>query len=66
MQVTQLQNVSKLGEKLSEEDIDELMTDCLDEENDEGEIEYTRKYLFHFLNGYFIVNYVYSLFEKNV
>ncbi|XP_019874676.2 myosin light chain alkali-like [Aethina tumida] len=34
-------SLSSLGEKLAEEDIDELMTDCLDEENDEGEIEYT-------------------------
>ncbi|KAJ8917986.1 hypothetical protein NQ315_011439 [Exocentrus adspersus] len=29
-----------LGEKLTDDEVDELFTDCLDEENDEGEIEY--------------------------
>ncbi|XP_066147092.1 myosin light chain alkali-like [Euwallacea fornicatus] len=32
--------MSTLGEKLTEEQVDELFEDCLDEEDDEGQIEY--------------------------
>ncbi|XP_018565324.1 myosin light chain alkali-like [Anoplophora glabripennis] len=30
-----------LGEKLTDDEVDELLTDCLGEEDDEGQIEYT-------------------------
>lgn len=32
-----------LGEKLTDAEVDELFEDCLDEEDDEGEIPYERK-----------------------
>lgn len=32
-----------LGEKLTDVEVDELFEDCLDEEDDEGEILYDRK-----------------------
>lgn len=32
-----------LGEKLTDIEVDELFEDCLDEEDDEGEILYDRK-----------------------
>lgn len=32
-----------LGEKLTEDEVDELFEDCLDEEDDEGQIPYIRK-----------------------
>lgn len=36
--------LSALGEALSQEQIDEVMADCMGEENDEGEVVYARKY----------------------
>lgn len=33
-----------LGEKLTDAEVDELFEDCLDEEDDEGEIPYERKF----------------------
>ncbi|CAH0553435.1 unnamed protein product [Brassicogethes aeneus] len=34
-------SLSNLGEKLPEDELDEVLEDCLDEEDDEGQIEYT-------------------------
>lgn len=30
---------------MTEDQVDELFEDCMDEEDDEGEIEYTRKFI---------------------
>lgn len=34
-----------LGEKLTEDQVDELFEDCLDEEDDDGQIPYIRKFV---------------------
>lgn len=36
--------LSALGEPLSQDQIDEVMADCMGEENDDGEVVYARKY----------------------
>lgn len=34
-----------IGESLTQEQVDELFADCMGEENDDGEIEYIRKFI---------------------
>lgn len=50
-------NIRRLGEPLDHEQVDEVFKDCMPEENDDGEILYTREY---FVEN----NAIYSLHVK--
>lgn len=39
--------IMSLGERLSDSECDEVLKDCMDPEDDDGQIPYARKYLFH-------------------
>lgn len=41
-----------LGERLEPEQVDALFKDCMGEENDDGEIQYAREYMFCFSYKY--------------